>query len=187
MATWVRRGGRVLILADPDLRWPTRLPVGDSRRPPPASLLAPLLHHWGLTLEDATAPDLLVEQIGDRGEARRFALAAPGRLAAGGGCRLGAFAWLAMCAIGEGRALVIADADLLHDDLWIVGENAHHARLADNPLVVAGWLDRLAGLHRERADRPVRWIGAAANRSVALILAALPILGLLVAAFATRR
>ena len=184
---WVRDGGRALILADPDLRWPTRLPVGDHRRPPPASLLAPLLGHWGLALDEAAGPDLLDEQVEDRSETRRLILAAPGRLAARGDCRRGAFAWLATCALGAGQVIVVADADLLRDDLWVVGENARHARLADNPLLVAGWLDRLAGLHRARADRPVRWIAAGASRPIALILAALPILGLLGAAFAVRR
>src|SRR6476646_2804364 len=31
---WVRLGGRVLILADPMLEWPSGLPLGDALRPP---------------------------------------------------------------------------------------------------------------------------------------------------------
>ena len=32
---WVRRGGRVLLLADPMLEWPSERPLGDPLRPPP--------------------------------------------------------------------------------------------------------------------------------------------------------
>ena len=43
---WVRRGGRVLLLADPMLEWPSKRPLGDPLRPPPmfadTGLLAPL-------------------------------------------------------------------------------------------------------------------------------------------------
>ena len=43
---WVRGGGRVLLLADPMLEWPSERPLGDPLRPPPmfmdTGLLAPL-------------------------------------------------------------------------------------------------------------------------------------------------
>jgi hypothetical protein len=186
---WVRGGGRALILADPELLWPSRLPVGDSRRPPPASLLSPLLSHWRLRLHTSAGRPILTEHLNDRGRTRRIVLAAPGRIEAAGPCRPGSRDWLAACRIGDGRALVVADADLLRDNLWTAPSprgTARHARLADNPLVVAGWLDRLAGLERERAERPVQWHRAGANRGLALILAALPILGLFTA-FRLRR
>ncbi len=32
---WVRGGGRVLLLADPMLEWPSKRPLGDPLRPPP--------------------------------------------------------------------------------------------------------------------------------------------------------
>ncbi len=183
---WVRRGGRLLLLADPALRWPSRLPLGDLRRPPPASLLSPLLGHWGLRLETAPDRPLVVDHLRARAATRRLALAAPGRFAAlGDRCRVGPRDFLAFCRIGAGRVLLVADADLLHDHLWAGpgGRGAErHARQADNGLLIADWLDRLAGLDRRRAARPVRWLLPPVDRGRAVALGALPILLLLAAA-----
>jgi hypothetical protein len=51
---WVRRGGRMLLLADPRLDWPSARPLGDPLRPPPMFMDTGLLAHWGLTLEAPT-------------------------------------------------------------------------------------------------------------------------------------
>jgi hypothetical protein len=48
---WVRDGGRVLLLADPRLEWPSSRPLGDKLRPPPSFADTGLLAHWGLKLE----------------------------------------------------------------------------------------------------------------------------------------
>ena len=45
---WVRDGGRVLLLADPMLEWPSKRPLGDKLRPPPSFADTGLLAHWGL-------------------------------------------------------------------------------------------------------------------------------------------
>ena len=190
---WVRRGGRVLVLADPDLLWPSRLPLGDLRRPPHVSQLDPLFFHWGLALEPASARRLVVEPVRDRGAARRLALAAPGRFVTfDASCRVGAREFLAACAIGRGRAWLVADADLLRDEMWAAPTPRgaeRHARLADNPLIVASWLDRLAGIERERAAPAVVWQQAGASRGRALLFAAGPILLFLtiLGLFRTRR
>ena len=174
---WVRRGGRLLILADPDLGWPSSLPLGDIRRPPPAGLLSPLLDHWGLRLE-ASDRRFVAVPVRDQARIRRLALERPGRFrTAGGTCRVGARDFLAFCAPGAGRVVLIADADLLRDDLWAAPDtrgSERHRRLSDNVLVVAGWLDGLAGIERERAARPVHWQRPDANRPVALLVAMLP-------------
>ena len=187
---WVRRGGRILILADPELDWPTRLPLGDFRRPPPSSLLAPLLSHWNLELRPPAESRLEIRHLRDGANLHRLTLVAAGRLQAGGGpCRTGRSGLFAFCAVGEGRALLVGDADLMRDDLWTsVGPRGmeRHARLADNPLLVARWLDRLAGVERERAARPVRWLRPQANRRLALILASVPLLLVLAAGVAAR-
>lgn len=159
--TWVRRGGRVLVLTDPSLLWPSELPLGDVRRPPPVGLLGPLLRHWGLTLEAEAQPRLVVDYVRQQGDARKLTLGAPGSFTATGpACRLTGRSYFAHCAIGQGTALLVADADLLRDGLWAApgeGGTGRHARLADNPLILAGWLDRLAGHARPRAARPVVW------------------------------
>jgi hypothetical protein len=164
---WVRGGGRALIFADPVLAWPSGLPLGDIRRPPPAHLLGPLLTHWGLTLEAPAAAKRREETVGPL----RLAMEAPGRFAAApSSCRIRP-EWLARCRIEAGRAILIADADLFRDDLW----SPEGRRTADNPLLIAGWLDELAGVRRERrlapaaAEAPVAWIVAA---TAALLVAA---------------
>lgn len=105
---WVRRGGRVLLLADPMLEWPSKRPLGDPLRPPPMFTDTGLLVHWGLRLD---APD-------KRGPALRklggkvIVAVSPGTLR--GGCVISSDRLVADCRIGKGRAIVIADADLLN-------------------------------------------------------------------------
>ena len=187
---WVRRGGRVLVLADPDLVWPSRLPLGDVGRAPPASLLSPLLDHWGLTLEAAPARQVRIAYLDGGERMRRLALDAPGRWrATGPACRVAEIDYLATCAIGAGRALLVADADLLRDDLWaapVAAGTERHLRVADNEVILADWLDRLAELERPRAARPVSWQRPEANRAKAQFFAILPILAMLAIAAALR-
>jgi hypothetical protein len=104
---WVRGGGRVLLLADPMLEWPSARPLGDPLRPPPMFMDTGLLAHWGLRLD---APD----ERGSREESlagRKVMTDSPGRLV--GGCAIGAGGLAARCRIGKGRATIIADADFL--------------------------------------------------------------------------
>ena len=104
---WVRGGGRVLLLADPMLEWPTRRALGDPLRPSPMFMDTGLLVHWGVRLD---APD-------ERGPAERrlagFAILtdSPGSLS--GRCAISADALVADCRVGKGRATIVADADLL--------------------------------------------------------------------------
>ena len=58
---WVRRGGRLVLLADPMLEWPSKLPLGDPARPPPMFVDTGLLAHWGLRLD---APDVRAAALG---------------------------------------------------------------------------------------------------------------------------
>jgi hypothetical protein len=110
---WVRAGGRVLLFADPMLTGESRFAIGDRRRPQDVILLSPILGRWGLRLEfddsqpagpatlDAAVP-IPVNLPG------RFALAGEA-----GDCTLEAANVLARCTIGEGQALVLADAAVL--------------------------------------------------------------------------
>jgi len=182
---WVRGGGRVLILTDPDLRWPTGYALGDARRPPTDDGLGPLLAHWGLSLSTGGQGGVAVRDIG----ARRIVLAAPGRLAGQeslegqGDCAVSKDGLIARCAIGKGRAIVVADADWLADGLWTGpgrqgGDSAF--RLADN----AAWLrDLLLELaDRRPVDAPVAWIAAGAARTESVAIGLLPALMALLAA-----
>jgi hypothetical protein len=107
---WVRGGGRVLVLADPALEWPSELALGDRGRPPMAFADTGLLGHWGLRLD---APDRRGPASFEIG-GRVVEAASPGSLVAtGGNCRVTANRVIARCRIGEGQASVIADADFL--------------------------------------------------------------------------
>lgn len=95
--SWVRDGGRLLLLADPRLDWPSARPLGDVLRPSPGFADTGLLRHWGLQI-GAPVP-------GDTATA--------GTLVSGGGCKLAEDGLIARCRIGKGSATVIADADFL--------------------------------------------------------------------------
>lgn len=178
---WVRRGGRLLILTDPQLVWPSDLPIGDIRRPPPLGMLRPLLDHWGVVLEPAAGGRVEVDAPG------RLVLDHPGRFtAAAPTCRTIRSFW-AECRLGAGHVHLIADADLLRDDLWTAagaGGDARHRRVADTPLVIAGLLDRLAGIERPRVRAPVVWARSDVPPQRALILALVPLLAVGIVALA---
>lgn len=174
---WVRRGGRALILTDPMLLWPSDLPIGDVRRAPAIGLLRPLLAHWGVRMETPSEARLVVEEIRTGGETRRLVVFAPGRFASAA-CTIASQALVADCRIGAGRAILIADADMMHDRLWIGPGTAgaeRHGRVADNPLIVADLLDELAGAPRRRPEKPVAWLDSDSNRGSAILLALLPL------------
>lgn len=90
---WIRDGGRLLLLADPKLDWPSSRPLGDPLRPPPGFADTGLLQHWGLRL------------------------AAPANLqAASSSCRVTGDGLVARCPVGGGEVTVVADADFLNVD-----------------------------------------------------------------------
>ena len=108
---WVRRGGRVLLLADPRLDWPSELPLGDRLRPPPAFADTGLLGHWGLQLSGPD-PQGAAEAGSERVDVKT---SSPGRLDSQS-CDLAGDGFVARCGIGKGQATVIADADFLNVD-----------------------------------------------------------------------
>lgn len=113
---FVRGGGRMLLFADPRLEWPTGMGLGDPTGPLRSSLVSPLLAHWGLELAD---PGIDQVRIGKMGAV----LIHPGQFGARPGksgdasCRIAAGGFVARCAVGKGRAVLVADADLLDPDL----------------------------------------------------------------------
>ena len=118
---WVRAGGQVLLVADPMLTSEPGFALGDPRNPQAIAVTGPIQARWGLTLQPA-------EQSGTDGDGAerkvrigdedlpvvlggRFALQPP----AGGepaDCALSHEGLLAVCSIGAGRAVVLADATL---------------------------------------------------------------------------
>ncbi len=107
---WVRGGGRVLVLADPALQWPSERPLGDPLRPPFAFADTGILAHWGLRLEGPEALGAKKVEI----DGRTIVTAAPGALSAtANNCSVGEVRLIAHCRIGKGKATVIADADFV--------------------------------------------------------------------------
>ena len=108
---WVRKGGRVLLLADPALEWPSERPLGDLLRAPPSFADTGLLTHWGLRLAAPEATGPVSREV----EGRELRTVSAGKLSASGpGCAVVANGLLARCRIGQGEATVIADADFLN-------------------------------------------------------------------------
>lgn len=115
--SWVREGGHVLIFADPMLTEHSEYGIGDKRRPQDVALLDTILARWGLTLTPSTRKlETVFASLGDA----ELPLRAEGfftrRDPAGGAqanCedRLGPI--LVSCAIGKGRAVILADAAVL--------------------------------------------------------------------------
>ena len=176
--SWVRSGGRVLILTDPALFWPSELPLGDIRRAPAIGLLAPILDHWGLRMDPPEVPAAVVQSHG--ADDRRLVMFAPGRISsASRHCAVDPSGVMADCRLGKGRAMVMADADLLHDRLWVGTAGAgteRHTRISDNPLIVADLLDSLIGRSRKRLAGRVDWLHARSDRTSAILLGLLPLL-----------
>lgn len=107
---WVRGGGRVLLLADPALEWPSDRPLGDVLRPPFQFADTGLLAHWGLRLESPARLGAATRT--DDGVTIRTS--GPGVLtAAAPDCSASADHFIAHCRLGSGRATIIADADFL--------------------------------------------------------------------------
>ncbi|MEI6642360.1 MAG: hypothetical protein WCL10_10000 [Novosphingobium sp.] len=107
---WVRRGGHLLLFADPLLTEESRFALGDPRRPADTVLLEPILAHWGLVLR--LDPGAARENAGGG-----LPVSLPGTLTARPGaapeCRIDRAGLLAECCIGAGKALILADAALL--------------------------------------------------------------------------
>ena len=129
---WVRGGARVLLLADPMLEWPSKRPLGDLLRPSPMFMDTGLLAHWGLRLDSPDRRGPKLEKLGGFD----VATDSPGQLF--GGCAISKDRLVARCRIGQGKATIVADADLL--DTPRLGENARHN--------LDGLLEELANLER---------------------------------------
>lgn len=113
---WVRKGGRLLIFADPMLTRHSEFAIGDKRRPQDIVVLSPILARWGLKLlfDEEQAEGERFEKAYDGtfpvNLAGRFELGAPGE---GSECMVSETGLLAQCTVGEGRVTLLADAALL--------------------------------------------------------------------------
>lgn len=129
---WVRNGGRLLLLADPAMTGHSHYPLGDRRRPQDTALLSPILAHWGLELLfDVDQPEeLATREFVGSGVSASIPVILPGRFAqrnTPADCSLYAIETIALCHIGAGRAVILADAAMLdHDGPWPGAQDALH-------------------------------------------------------------
>lgn len=100
---WVRRGGRVVLLADPLLKWESSRALGDPTRPPPDFADTGLLARWGLRMAVAEGGVGSLRPVDKR-------------------CTVLEAGLVARCRVGRGTVSVIADADFIMMD----GNDAEH-------------------------------------------------------------
>jgi hypothetical protein len=157
---WVRSGGRLLILADPALLWGSLYPLGDKRRPLFTSLLSPLFSHWGLELvlpmsdQDAIA---LREIDGLNIRTRTPGEWLPKTSNASARCEIATHKLLADCRVGKGRAIVVADADLLDTVYW-EGQGVR-AITGDDEFGNLLWVDAILLALRDGSKKPGDFVG----------------------------
>ncbi len=157
---WVRDGGRALILADALLSWPPDYPLGDRRNPPITSLLTPMLGHWGLALDPPASDG---DDVFMAGGSRVHALSTGRFHTTGRDCAIALAGRSAECRLGRGRAVLIADADLLNPVLWS-GGGASAARWREGNLDwIIGQIEQLAGSQRAAMAMP-SWKTAGPDR-----------------------
>jgi len=138
---WVRRGGHLLVFADPALAWPPSFALGDARRGVPVTLLDPLFAHWGVTLTDNDN----TARVRTLGGYRVASVSAGGWRRTNSDCRV-RDALTIDCSVDRGRAVMIADADVLDD-------RRAEVRAADNERWVAARAGELTGQHGRNAPR----------------------------------
>ncbi len=114
---WLRRGGQLLLLADPMLTEPSVFPLGDPRRPQDIVLLSPILTRWKLELTFDEQQPAGVRLVAADGLTIPVNLAGTWR-SVGATCRIAGAGVLAICQVGQGRLVALADAEVLsaHDN-----------------------------------------------------------------------
>jgi ABC-type uncharacterized transport system len=158
--SWVRGGGKLLILADPALQWGSLYPLGDKRRPLFTTLLSPLFSHWGLEL---VLPMLDQQEIALRNiDGLNIRTQTPGEWIPKAGkasakCKVAEHKLLADCRVGKGRALLLADADLLDSVYW-EGQGVR-AVTGDDEFGNLLWIDAMLSALRNGVKDPGDFLG----------------------------
>ena len=106
---WVRAGGRLLLLADPMLVWPSERPLGDKLRPPLSFADTGLLRHWGVRLDAPEQSGPVQRTLGGA----TIVAGSPGSLVSTQ-CAVEGSGFVARCKVGRGRVTVVADADFVN-------------------------------------------------------------------------
>ncbi len=111
---WLRGGGHLLLLADPALTEESRFAIGDPRRPQAVVLLSPILTRWGLDLRFDDAQPFGETPFDVMGTPVPANLAGRWALQGQQNCRTWGEGIAVTCAIGKGRLVALADAEVLN-------------------------------------------------------------------------
>lgn len=109
---WVRSGGRLLLVLDPQLSGEYELPLGDPRRPSDVALIPPVVARWGLAVRYDDQQDFALRRVPLGAGTLPLLLA--GEIvvdpAASARCTLFAEGAGARCRVGKGQVTMLADA-----------------------------------------------------------------------------
>jgi hypothetical protein len=134
--SWVRAGGRLLLVLDPALTGEYDLPLGDPRRPVDTALIPPVVARWGLAVsfDEDQAVAVSTARLGET----PLPLALFGVVAitnpTAADCTLLADGAAARCRVGRGEVTLLADAALFEHQA-LAGEDGATMRA-----VIAGAL-----------------------------------------------
>lgn len=123
--SWVRAGGRLLLVLDPALTGEYDLPLGDPRRPVDTALIPPVVARWGLAVsfDEDQAVAVTAARLGET----PLPLALAGQVAItdpkAADCTLLADSAAVRCRVGKGEVTLIADAALFEHQA-LAGEDA---------------------------------------------------------------
>jgi hypothetical protein len=106
---WVGAGGRLLLLADPMLVWPSERPLGDKLRPSLSFADTGLLQHWGVRLDAPDQSGPMERKLGGN----TIVAGSPGILVSSR-CPVESSGFVARCKVGKGHVTIVADADFLN-------------------------------------------------------------------------
>jgi len=113
---WVKRGGKLLLLADPALTQESAFGIGDPRRPQAMVLLSPILRRWELELEFDEQQAFAERRVEVMGVAVPVNLSGRFRTRGQDSCRVWGDGVAVTCKIGKGRLVALADAAVLEPD-----------------------------------------------------------------------
>ena len=145
---WLRKGGRALILADPDLRWPSTLPEGDPRRPPRVSLLSPLFRHWGVELLPTTGLSPVAEPI----EQVNVVFDSPGTWVVKSKNCESLSPRIVRCTLGKGEVVMVSDVDFANPSWAQTTGGRNYAALS--ALMTKLWPKYWSYGAEQRKDKP---------------------------------
>lgn len=131
--SWVRGGGRLLLMLDPALTGEYDLPLGDPRRPVESALIPPVVARWGMAVRFDEAQEAAVRTAPMGAATLPLVLAGEVAITDPGAaqCTLLAGGAAARCVVGKGRVTLVADAALFeHPELAGEGGAVMRAVLA---------------------------------------------------------